>query len=241
MALLRTQLADTKRAYSTLNEAYAKTLRSTITDEISGLDTEGDQLYMAVKQTAEGAQKMTFNQQKVQAGNRYVELLKKYRVDVKENMISEWSKIQQLCEEVDGNAALQLSAERLGITDAIARLATIADTIRTKITQRSAELPEAQQMKKARQAMDPEYKALVQVLNASAIIYGQHTATFDEIIRTLNQNIDYVKIHAMSKTSDGGDEPSDDSQEDGGGSSDVTPAQPENPGGGSDEPAGDDH
>lgn len=55
VALLRTQLADTKRAYSTLNEAYAKTLRSTITDEISGLDTEGDQLYMAVKQTAEGA------------------------------------------------------------------------------------------------------------------------------------------------------------------------------------------
>ena len=97
-------------------------------------------------------------------------------------------------------------------------------------------------MKKARQAMDPEYKALVQVLNASAIIYGQHTATFDEIIRTLNQNIDYVKVHAMSKTSDGGDEPSDDSQEDGGGSSDVTPVQPENPGGGSNnESAGDDH
>lgn len=173
---------------------------------------------MAVKQTAEGAQKMTFDAARVAAGSSYVELLKKYRVDVKENMISEWSKIQQLCEEVDGSAALTAAAGTLGVAAAIARLKTIADDIRTKITQRSSELPDAQQMKKARLAMDPEYKALIQILNATAILYGKG-GSFDNIIKTLNDNINYVKIHAMSKTSDT-DGGSDDGGSDDGGSDD---------------------
>lgn len=204
--MLRNQLDDAKAAYKTLNDAYARTLRSAITDEISGLDTEGDQLYMGVKQTDEAALKMAFDAEKVSAAKLYQELLKKYNVDTKENMISEWSKIQQLCEEASSTEALKNAAKTLGIDKAMERLAAIADTIRLRITQRSSELPEAQQMKKARAAMDPEYKTLIQVLNASAVIYGQ-TGHFDELIRTLNDNINYVKIHAITKPTGGGDEP----------------------------------
>lgn len=213
---LRAQLADAKAAYNVLNESYAKTLRSTITDEIASLDSEGDQLYMAIKQTAEGAQRMTFDAVRVAAGNSYMELLKKYRVDVKENMISEWSKIQQLCEEVDGSEALKTAATTLGIAAAIARLKTIADDIRRKITQRSAELPDAQQMKNARLAMDPEYKALILILNSTAVLYGGG-GSFDSIIKTLNDNINYVRIHAMSKTSEGGEDEGGDDDDQGGG------------------------
>ena len=82
------------------------------------------------------------------------------------------------------------------------RLTAIASQIRQKITQRSGELPEAQQMKKARAQMDPEYRALIQVLNASAIIYGQ-VSDFSGIIKKLNDNINYVRIHAMSHTAAG--------------------------------------
>lgn len=204
--MLRTALVSAKAAYRVLDDAYAKTLRSAITDDISALDSEGDQLYMAVKQTVEGAAKMTFDQARVGAAKLYIELLKKYKIDTKENMISEWSKIQQLCEEASASLSLDQAAATLGITTAIARLTTIAATLREKITQRSGELPEAQQMKKARMAMDPEYRTLIQVLNASAIIYGQAT-NFSGIIKQLNDNINYVKIHAMSKTATGGDTP----------------------------------
>lgn len=211
--LLGSQLRDAKKAYRTLDDAYAKTLRSTITDEISSLDTEGDQLYMAVKQTVEGAQKMTFDQARVSAGNLLAELLKKYRVDTKENMISEWSKVQQLCEEASGSAAIGEAETTLGIASAMDRLAVIADTIREKITERSSELPEAQQMKKARATMDQEYKALITILNAAAVIFGGD-GSFDGIVKTLNDNINYVKIHAMTGvsggSSDGGGGGSDD-------------------------------
>ena len=63
--------------------------------------------------------------------------------------------------------------------------------IRQKITERSGELPEAQQMKKAR--------AQILVLNASAVIYGQG-GDFDGIVKKLNDNFNYVRIHAMAHT-----------------------------------------
>lgn len=204
--MLRTALTSAKAAYRVLDEAYAKTLRSAITDDITALDAEGDQLYMAVKQTVEGAAKMTFDPARMQAAKLYIEMLKKYKIDTKENMISEWSKIQQLCEEAAASETIGQAEQTLGIATAMDCLTAIVAQIREKITQRSGELPEAQQMKKARTAMDPEYRTLIQVLNASAIIYGQ-SSDFSGIIKMLNDNINYVKIHAMSKTTTGGDEP----------------------------------
>ena len=219
--MLRTALTSAKAAYRVLDEAYAKTLRSAITDDITALDTEGDQLYMAVKQTVEGAAKMTFDPARVQAAKLYIELLKKYKIDTKENMISEWSKIQQFCEEAAASEAIGQAETTLGIATAVDRLTAISAQIRQKITQRSGELPEAQQMKKARTAMDPEYRALIQVLNASAIFYGQ-TSDFSGIIKKLNDNINYVKIHAMSKTTTGGDEPTPEPTPDPSGGCDET-------------------
>ena len=81
-------------------------------------------------------------------------------------MISEWSKVQQMCQEADTNYQLELAGKALGIKGAMDRLKVIADTIRTKITDRSASLPTQQQMKQARLAAYPEYKALIQILNA---------------------------------------------------------------------------
>lgn len=206
VALLREQLDEAKAAYRTLDAAYALTLRSAITDDIAALDSEGDQLVLAVQETVKASLRMTFDAEKVSAAGEYSEFLKKYRIDTRENMISEWSKVQQLCEEHADSQKLQAAASKLGIAGAIDRLTVISTAIREKITQRSGEMPEAQQMKKARTAMDPEYRALIQVVNAAAIIYGRQ-GMFDSLIKTLNGNINYVKIHAMSKSSSGGDEP----------------------------------
>ena len=236
-AKLTAQLTDFRYAYERVNDAYALTLRSAITDQIAALDTEGDQLIYAVKGIVEAAQRMTFDTEKVQRANYYAEFLKKYKIDPTENMISEWSKVQQACEEADMNAQVDVAATKLGIKPAIVRLGVIADTIRAKITQRSSELPEAQQMKNARAAMDPEYKALVLIINSLAVC-ADSNYPYGEIIKTLNQNITYVKTHAISKAGSGeevqpeeGGESEDGGQQDGGsqdGSQDeVTPVKPE--------------
>ena len=100
-----------------------------------------------------GCATLAFDEERVRWANIFAEFLKKYRIDPTENMISEWSKVQQACEEAETNYQLELAEAKLGITEALDRLKVIANTIREKITQRSSELPEAQQMKNARAAM----------------------------------------------------------------------------------------
>ena len=224
-------MADYEGAYNGLNEAYALTRESLITVDISALDHEGDQLYLAVKETAEAAQRMTYLPAKKQAGDRTMVFLKKYRLDVRENMVSEWSKMQQLCEEAAGIAAIGADMATLGLTDVMTRLTEIAALLRQKLTERSAQMPAQQAMKQAREAIYPEYRVLIQLLNAFALI-DQNAERYNVLISALNANIDYVKIHAMSHGEE--EEPAEDDEQ-GGGSSDggssdggeVTPVQPE--------------
>ena len=202
--LVAQQLLEAEKAYQTLNAAYALTLRSAVTDEIASLDKEGDQVFLGVKEMVSAALRMTFDAEKTRHAQVYSEFLKKYKVDVRENMISEWSKLQQLCEEAAATEALTQAEAALGLTAAMDRLTAIATQIRQKITQRSGELPEAQQMKNARLAMDPEYKALILVINSSAVFTAN--PAYDNVIKTLNGNINYVRIHAITKSA-GGEEP----------------------------------
>ena len=165
-AKLARQLVSASSAYDRLNGAYALQMKSLDTEDISNLDSEGDQLVYAVTGTAEACMRMAFDAEKQRKAVVFNEFWRKYKVDAKENMISEWSKIQQACEEEAGSAELQAAAEALGLTGAMARLATIATELRRKITERSAEAPEAQAMKNAREAFYPEYRALILLLNA---------------------------------------------------------------------------
>ena len=56
-------------------------------------------------------------------------------------------------------------------------------------------------MKQAREALYPEYRALIQLLNAFALV-SDNVHQYATLISTLNGNIDYVRIHAMK---DGGE------------------------------------
>ena len=88
---LAAQLAEFRASYEALNTAYALTRESLITQDIAALDEEGDQLYLGLKETVEGARRMTYMPARKEAGDRLMVFLKKYRIDVRENMIEEWS------------------------------------------------------------------------------------------------------------------------------------------------------
>ena len=206
---LAAQLAEFRASYEALNAAYALTRESLITQDIAALDEEGDQLYLGLKETVEGARRMTYMPARKEAGDRLMVFLKKYRIDVRENMIEEWSKLQQMTEEADGDVLVRQDIATLGLTDLMTRLTAIAAELRQKMTERSAGLPAQKAMKQAREAVYPEYRALILLLNAFAVTDSEpdrYAAIFQ-----LNNNIDYVKIHAMTKGTasedEGGDEP----------------------------------
>ena len=224
---LAAQLAEFRASYEALNTAYALTRESLITQDIAALDEEGDQLYLGLKETVEGARRMTYMPARKEAGDRLLVFLKKYRIDVRENMIEEWSKLQQMTEEADGDVLVRQDIATLGLTDLMTRLTAIAAELRQKMTERSAGLPAQKAMKQAREAVYPEYRALILLLNAFAVTDSEPDR-YAALIFQLNNNIDYVKIHAMTKGTasedEGGDEP--EPQPDGGGG-EATPVQPE--------------
>lgn len=240
MARLAAQYQSYSACYNALNAAYALTRESLLTQDVHNLDNEGDQLYIGFRETVAGAQRMTYMPARKQAGDRLNVFIKKYKVDTKENMISEWSKLQQLCEEANASQSLTADIATLGLTDMMARLTDIANQLRDKLTERSNELPALKAMKQAREAFYPEYRALIQLLNAAALI-DEDTTKYASLIQTLNRNIDYVRIHAMSSGSgsssnggNGGTTPSDDQ----GGGSDDQGDSSDDQGGGSLPPSG---
>ena len=226
---LAAQLAEFRTSYEALNTAYALTRESLITQDIAALDEEGDQLYLGLKETVEGARRMTYMPARKEAGDRLMVFLKKYRIDVRENMIEEWSKLQQMTEEADGDVLVRQDIATLGMTDLMTRLTAIAAELRQKMTERSAGLPAQKAMKQAREAVYPEYRALILLLNAFAVTDSEPDR-YAALIFQLNNNIDYVKIHAMTKGTasedEGGDEP------------EPTPTPTPDPSGGGDDSGG---
>ena len=196
-ARLAAQQSEFQTAYNRLNAAYALTRTSLLTGDIANLDSEGDQLYLAVKETSEAAQRMTYVAARKQAGDRNMVFLKKYKINTKENFISEWSKLQQLTEEANASAQITADMATLGLTEVMARLTVIAAQLREFLTQRNAELPSQKAMQQAREAIYPEYRALIDLLNAFAMV-DENVNRYATLIQALNRNIDYVRVHAMT-------------------------------------------
>ena len=206
------QLTSYTAAYNVLNNAYALQMKRMETAGIAALDTEGDQLIYGVKGMLEATLRMTYDQERMQKAQVFNEFVRKYRLDPTENMLAEWSKVQQMTEEWTGDALLQQYGEALGLNGPMTRLQAIADDIRRLMTERNAATPEAQAMKQARAAMDEEYRALILILNSYAVV-DSDTERFAVLIRALNKNIEYIRKHAMSGGSsedeeqEGGDTP----------------------------------
>lgn len=195
-AKLARQLVSCRARYSALDDVYAQQLKADETEEIAGLDKEGDQLVYGVKGLVDAFRRMDFDSEKKSAAGRYYTFMRKHRIEPTENMIAEWSKIQQFTAEWAASPSLQADAETLGLAGAMTRLAAIEVELRQLMTARNDAAPEAQAVKNAREALYPEYRALILLLNSFAVVDDDPQA-FAQLINRLNKNIDYVRQHAM--------------------------------------------
>jgi len=195
---LARQLKSFGEAYDTLNAAYAPQQKRKETAEIASLDQEGDQLIAAFKGLVSATLRMGFDAKRVAAAQSLSETWAKYRIDASENLISEWSKVQQVTEEMANDGALKSDAQMLGLDALLERLAKIADEIRRLMTERNASQPVVGAMKQAREAVHAEYRTLIVLLNAYAIT-DDEPQRFAKLIAALNDNIDYTRRHAVSR------------------------------------------
>lgn len=200
------QLTRYEAAYTELDTAYVETRKSVYTPEIEAADAESDQLVIGIRQVAEGATRMSFDQERQQQATRFYDALKKYKIDTHENYLAENNKILQWIEEVEGSAILEAAAQTLGLTSAIAQLKTVAQRLRQLITDRAATMPAKERMRNARTAMTSEYRWLITALNAYALVDNDEER-FNVLITALNGNLDYLKNTVLARKGSSEDEP----------------------------------
>ena len=197
------QISSLRAGYNVMNDAYAERIRRAETAGIKERDDEGDQLLYGVKGILEGAIRMTYDQARLTLALDLWDTFRSYRIDPTENMISEWSKVQQFCEDYFASATLQQAGVALGLDGAIRRLEVLAQEIRDLMTARNAAMPEPKAMERAREAVYPEYRAAIMLLNAFTLVSDDATEN-KALIKALNDNIDYVRRHSMATGSGSG-------------------------------------
>ena len=220
------QLTRYEAAYTELDTAYVETRKSVYTPEIEAADAESDQLVIGIRQVAEGATRMSFDQERQQLATRFYDALKKYKIDTHENYLAENNKILQWIEEVEGSAILGAAAQTLGLTSAIAQLKTVAQRLRQLITDRAQTMPAKERMRNARTAMTVEYRWLITALNAYAMV-DQDEQRFEVLINKLNGNLDYLKNTVLARKGSSEEEPEDEGGDTPEPSLEPTPVTPE--------------
>ena len=113
-----------------------------------------------------------------------------------EDYLGENNKLQQLLQDVSNVANLKAAAHTLGLEEAYSQLGKMVDRVRDLITQREVAKAPKGAMKAARTLMEPEYRWLIAILNATALM-DDDEHRFDALITALNANVDYLKRNAL--------------------------------------------
>jgi hypothetical protein len=190
------QLERFNKAYQTLDAAYKASTYSLDTETLSKADEDCDRTFMGIKKMVGAQQAFDFNPTVKDAANRMMQAIAKYDISTDEDYLGENNKLQQLLQDVNDVATLKTDAQTLGLTEAFNELGKKVALVRDLITQREVGKAPKGAMKAAREAMEPEYRWLIAILNAAALM-DDDEHRFDSLITALNANIDYLKKNVL--------------------------------------------
>lgn len=197
-------------AWQRLNSAYQGEKYSLLTPELKGADEACDRIYMGVKKVVDGWLHFDLESETKQRALLLKQSMDKYSIDVSEDYLGENNKLSQWLEDVSRNYQLELAVKALGLTDTIKQLKEKVALVRQILTERSAQKPQKGETQAARTAMEPEYRRLIAILNATALC-DEDEWKYNDLINTLNQNIDYLKNVVLARQGgvSGGEEDED--------------------------------
>ena len=195
-AKVTAQMQRFNSAYQNLDNAYKTSTYSLDTEALRQADDDCDRTFMGIKKMVQAQQAFDFNPTLKAAADRMMQAIAKYDISPDEDYLGENSKLQQLLNDVNTVATLTADAATLGLTAAFAQLAEKVVLVRQLITQRAAAKAPKGAMKAARAAMEPEYRWLITILNAAALM-DDDEHRFDSLITALNANIDYLKKNVL--------------------------------------------
>ena len=214
-------------AYAAFDEAFAQQRKWAQTEDIKNLDDQRDDALRAYLNMLK-AMLASPNAEKAEKAKLLQNIRDKYTLNPGDEYMKETTAISQFVQEMDRNYQAELARKATGLDEFYEALKSANETFLAKMNERTEAQAYQQKgiVRETRLQTEAAYKDLVKLINAMAIMEMPEGFYWDDIMNSLNAEIDHYKqILARKGSSASGedDEPETDGDNtDGGSDSEVT-------------------
>ena len=189
-------VSNFKAAVTAEDEALKISQKSLLTDEIAKADSDRDALYAGYKKAVEGFLAMPIADM-AQAAKILSQHIKDYKINTADQLDKETGLLVNFISDLEDKYAAQVA--KLGLTAFVTNLKEANERVRTLTLQRTNEKISITvgALKTARTASDDAYRALVKMVNALALVFGEkdYTAFIDYV----NTEITHYKREVLGQ------------------------------------------
>lgn len=189
-------VSNFKAAVAAEDEALKISQKSLLTDEIAKADSDRDALYAGYKKAVEGFLAMPIADM-AQAAKILSQHIKDYKINTADQLDKETGLLVNFISDLEDKYAAQVA--KLGLTAFVTNLKEANERVRTLTLQRTNDKIgiTVGALKTARTASDDAYRALVKMVNALALVFGEkdYTAFIDYV----NTEITHYKREVLGQ------------------------------------------
>lgn len=189
-------VSNFKAAVAAEDEALKISQKSLLTDETAKADSDRDALYAGYKKAVEGFLAMPIADM-AQAAKVLAQHIKDYKINTAGQLDKETGLLVNFISDLEDKNAAQVA--KLGLTAFVTNLKEANERVRTLTLQRTNEKIgiTVGALKTARTASDDAYRALVKMVNALALVFGEkdYTAFIDYV----NTEITHYKREVLGQ------------------------------------------
>ena len=245
--LLQTQLTCFNNTVDAEDDFFKIITSSELTGDIKDWDLKRDNNTSSLRAMADAFAMNPSDAVKQQAGQKVLDMMKHYKLNISDNYELQGSRTLQFCQAVDADSAAQQAIAAIGATVFYTALKEANEQCRQLIDQRNADRAAAPQEKmiNLRKATENEYAHLLMIANAYALVDEQQR--YNPLLQQLIEDVNYyekVVFAGSGSAASGGsgtgagtgsnenDNPSTGGSgqgENGGGTTPTTPTNPDTP------------
>lgn len=191
-------VSNFKAAVTAEDEALKISQKSLLTDEIAKADSDRDALYAGYKKAVEGFLAMPIADM-AQAAKILSQHIKDYKINTADQLDKETGLLVNFISDLEDKYAAQVA--KLGLTAFVTNLKEANERVRTLTLQRTNEKMGVSvgALKTARTASDNAYRALVKMVNALALVFGEKD--YAPFIDYVNTEITHYKREVIGQKS----------------------------------------
>ena len=189
-------VSNFKTAVSAEDEALKISQKSLLTDDITKADSDRDALYAGYKKAVEAFLAMPIADM-AQAAKVLAQHIKDYKINTADQLDKETGLLVNFISDLEDKYAAQVA--KLGLTAFVTNLKEANERVRTLTLQRTNEKIgiTVGALKAARTASDDAYRALVKMVNALALVFGEKDYT--AFIDYANTEITHYKREVLNQ------------------------------------------